>query len=274
MNRGTSDKQSSDQSTVSVNAPSSAGLSAGQMDLVNQEASAAQETPTSWSASANRIASLPTPQLLRVDQVSDGWIKKYLLTYRLPDGKEFTYESISRKGLEAYRAELESFAHNALHPSRRLVADAVCIVPRTADGRLVLIREFRYPVNSWCIAFPAGLIDPGETVEQAVERELREETGYALRRDVHGQAHVRTLSQPGFSSVGMSEESVQVVYVHVENEPTLGQMTESVEYIQVFTVPVRDVPRFLNENALPIGTRAQLILEAFSNNVKRYGVAH
>lgn len=217
---------------------------------------------------ALKIPAAPTPELIKIEQVSGGWIKKYVLTYQLPSGKLFEYESVSRKDTQAYEQELRKFSSQSLH---KRTPDAVCIVPRTADNKLVLIREFRYPVNSWCIAFPAGLIDPGESIEQAVERELREETGYALRRDSNGQAHIKALSQPGYSSVGMSEESIQVVYVHVENEPSFQQQPETVEYIQVFTVPVDLVPRFLEENTTPIGTRAQLILEAFSNNVKRYG---
>jgi ADP-ribose pyrophosphatase len=212
--------------------------------------------------------SLPTPELIDVEQVADGWIKKYVLTYRLPDGRDYRYESVSRKGRDAYVEELRGLSANPPHAQ---TPDAVCIVPRTPDNRLVLIKEFRYPVNSWCIAFPAGLIDPGETYEQAVERELREETGYGLHRDAEGKAHVRPLSQPSLSSAGMSEESIQVVYVHVENEPTLGAAPESTEYIQVFTVPVDDVPEFLTHNATPISTRAQLILETFARNVERYG---
>ena len=47
-----------------------------------------------------------TPQLKHIEQVSDGWIKKYILTYVLPDGSDYIYEAASRKGLEAYRAEL------------------------------------------------------------------------------------------------------------------------------------------------------------------------
>ncbi len=211
---------------------------------------------------------LPTPELIDVEQVADGWIKKYVLTYRLPDGRAYRYESVSRKDRESYVEELRGLSQNPPHAQ---IPDAVCIVPRTADNRLVLIKEFRYPVNSWCIAFPAGLIDPGETYEQAVERELREETGYALKRDTHGAAHVRPLAQPSLSSAGMSEESIQVVYVHVENEPTLGQAPESTEYIQVFTVPVDEVPAFLARNTTPISTRAQLILETFARNVERYG---
>ncbi len=213
---------------------------------------------------------MESPELVDIEQVSDGWIKKYVLTYRLPDGKLFPYESVSRKNIDDYRAELEG---NAQHPAHAQMADAVCIVPRTADDRLVLIREFRYPLNSWCIAFPAGLVEEGEAIETTVARELREETGYALRRDESGNTHVKALSQPGYSSAGMSAESVQTVYVHVENEPTLGTRPESVEYIEVFTVPMDEVPQFLAENTLPIGTRAQLILEAFSNNKLRYGHA-
>ena len=50
-------------------------------------------------------------------------------------------------------------------------------MPQTATGELLLIREFRYPLNSWCIAFPAGLMEPGEDLATCVDRELREETG-------------------------------------------------------------------------------------------------
>ena len=118
------------------------------------------------------------PQLSNIRQVSDGWIKKYVLAYTMPDGSTYEYESASRKSLEAYRAELEGNA-----AGRACAADAVCIVPQTATGELLLIREFRYPLNSWCIAFPAGLMEPGEDLATCVDRELREETGYALRAD-------------------------------------------------------------------------------------------
>ena len=94
------------------------------------------------------------PQLSNIRQVSDGWIKKYMLAYTMPDGSTYEYESASRKSLEAYRAELEGNA-----AGRACAADAVCIVPQTATGELLLIREFRYPLNSWCIAFPAGLME-------------------------------------------------------------------------------------------------------------------
>lgn len=204
----------------------------------------------------------PLPQLKGMELISDGWIKKYILTYQMPDGREHRYESVSRKGPEAYRAELEQ---NAAGLNTRCTADAVCIVPVTEDNRLVMIKEFRYPLNSYCVAFPAGLVEPGEDLAASSERELREETGYALARDADGVPKVRVLTQAGYSSAGMSAETVQVVYVTVENEPAQAQATEESELIQVFTLPMGQIETFLDQNTTPIGTRAQLILEAFVN---------
>ena len=134
-------------------------------------------------------------------------------------------------------------------------------MPQTPDGQLLLIREFRYPLNSWCIAFPAGLVDPGEDLASCVDRELREETGFALRADL-GAAAIDALPQPGFSSTGLTDETVHVVFAQVER--VADAQPEPAEFIEPFLLPINDVPRFLAENATPIGTRAQLVLEAFA----------
>ena len=200
------------------------------------------------------------PVLDAIEQVSDGWINKYVLTYAMPDGSLYRYESVSRKGLQAYRRELErNAAGEAPSP------DAVCIVPQLPDGKLLLIREFRYPLNSWCIAFPAGLVDEGEDLATCVERELREETGYRLRGDGSAEAKraaIHALPQSGYSSTGLAEENVQVVFAQVEPDGTA--QPEPSEFIETFTLDRADVRRFLDENTTPIGTRCQLVLELFA----------
>jgi ADP-ribose pyrophosphatase len=55
---------------------------------------------------------------------------------------------------------------------------AVAIVPLLDDGRLVLERQFRYPIGRVLLEFPAGKIDPGESTLACAQRELLEETGY------------------------------------------------------------------------------------------------
>lgn len=215
----------------------------------NTETDAAADTA---AANGSGAPLPPTPTLESIETVSTGWINKYHLHYTLPDGRPYTYEGVSRKGPERYEAALE-----ALGSTGAPDPDAVCIVPLLPDGSVLLEREFRYPLNSWCVSLPAGLIDAGESLEEAVARELSEETGYRLRDDI--APAVRPLPQPGFSSTGLTEENVQVVFAQVE---AAGEARpDSAELIEPFTVARADLRAFLDANQLPIGTRCQLILE-------------
>lgn len=55
---------------------------------------------------------------------------------------------------------------------------SVTILPITADGDILLVRQYRYAVGRDLLEIPAGLLEPGETPEEAARRELREETGH------------------------------------------------------------------------------------------------
>ena len=56
---------------------------------------------------------------------------------------------------------------------------AVAIIPVTAEGKIVVERQYRYPVNEVLTEIPAGKLDyPGEDMLSAAKRELREETGF------------------------------------------------------------------------------------------------
>ncbi len=55
---------------------------------------------------------------------------------------------------------------------------AVMVVPLLDDGRVVLERQFRYPVGRVMVEFPAGKLDAGEGSLRCAQRELQEETGY------------------------------------------------------------------------------------------------
>lgn len=66
----------------------------------------------------------------------------------------------------------EAIREYVVHPG------AALIVPVLDDGRLVLERQYRYPMGRVMLEFPAGKIDPGEVSRQTAERELVEEVGY------------------------------------------------------------------------------------------------
>jgi ADP-ribose pyrophosphatase len=59
--------------------------------------------------------------------------------------------------------------------------DWVNVVALTPDGRLVLVRQFRYGIDDFSLEIPGGVIDPGEDPIAAGVRELQEETGYVGR---------------------------------------------------------------------------------------------
>ena len=74
-------------------------------------------------------------------------------------------------------------------------APSVVLIPAEHDGRLVLIRQYRAPLDREIWEFPAGRVDPGESVEHAARRECEEEIG----RVPHRLERVRGLyPAPGF----------------------------------------------------------------------------
>lgn len=63
--------------------------------------------------------------------------------------------------------------------SRKNCNGVVAVTAFTTKGELILVKQFRKPLGAYCLELPAGLIDKGETAEQAAVRELLEETGYS-----------------------------------------------------------------------------------------------
>ena len=85
------------------------------------------------------------------------------------------------------------------------VPDGVIIVPYHVEiQKMVVIKEFRIALGDYKYGFPAGLVDEGETIEEASIRELKEETGLELTRFTR-------IGPPVFSSTGMTDESVAMV---------------------------------------------------------------
>ncbi len=135
--------------------------------------------------------------------------------------------------------------------------DAVVIVPfHTAENKVVIIKEYRVPLADYEYGFPAGLIDPGETIKQTARRELQEETGLIVTRFLK-------ISAPVYSSAGMTDESVAMVYVECNGQPSTAGNTSS-ELIEVQLVSRTQASRMCENPTLKFDVKAWLVLVRFS----------
>ncbi len=128
--------------------------------------------------------------------------------------------------------------------------DWVNVVPLTGDGRVVLVRQFRFGIGAETLEIPGGMCDPGESPRDAAARELREETGYAASSiEAIGWVHPNPPLQTNrcFSYVARGLTRV--------GEPS----PDPDERIATVELPLADVPRLIHERVI---THA-LVLAAF-----------
>jgi ADP-ribose pyrophosphatase len=102
---------------------------------------------------------------------------------------------------------------------------AVMIVPLLDDGRLVLERQYRYPLQRSVIEFPAGKLEPGEPTLPCAVRELFEETGYTAREwALAGELH---------NAIAYSTERIEIWFAR---GLTAGErQLDAGEFLDVFT---------------------------------------
>ena len=122
---------------------------------------------------------------------------------------------------------------NGRETTREIVEHAGCvaIIAIDADDNVLLVNQFRKPVEKELLEIPAGSIDAGEDPETTVRRELREETGYLPRK-------VERLggfySAPGYSS--------EYLYLYLATDLVLSPLhAEDTDDIRLVRVPINQV---------------------------------
>ncbi|MSU65426.1 MAG: NUDIX hydrolase [Opitutus sp.] len=161
------------------------------------------------------------------------------------------------QALRTKTAVFDLFSARYRHPARGIerefvvvhAPDWVNVVALTPEGRLVLVRQFRYGIDEFSLELPGGVIEPGEDPIVAGLRELREETGYAgSSARLLGSVHPNPAIQSNRCHFVMVEAAVQ----------SHAQDWDPDEEIHVSTEPVDDVLALARAGAISHG----LVLDA------------
>jgi ADP-ribose pyrophosphatase len=150
---------------------------------------------------------------------ADGWrIRMVSATFEAPDGERFTRDIVRHPG-------------------------AVAVVPVTSRGNVVLVRQYRAPVDRELLEVPAGTRDvPGEPAAVTAARELQEETGLRAGRLEH---LVTFYNSPGFCD----EETVLFLATDLQMVPDGREGIEE-RHMTVEEVPLGDIERLAAEGTV------------------------
>ena len=182
--------------------------------------------------------------------VETKFVGLYEVSYKNKLGDDRTWTVASRKNKE----ELSEIYLN----DKEGDIDAVVIAAFHKEyKKLILIKQFRVPINNYIYELPAGLVDNKEGMEKAVQRELKEETGL----DIVKIKKIKSKNKI-YLSPGMTDESVAFVYCTCNGELS-KEFLEEDEDIEPLLISQDDARRILSENE-EIDIKAFLILQMFA----------
>lgn len=177
------------------------------------------------------------------------YLKLYDAAYTNKTGECSNWSIASRK-------DLATLTENYFNGKEDNV-DAVIIIAIHADeNKLVVIKQFRVPLNCYIYEIPAGLIDPGEDFKTTVRRELKEETGLDLLTIDYNKTKSKTYASPG-----MTDESLALVYCTCQGEISTDYL-EPNEDIEIFLLS-KDEARSLIDSNEKIDIKALLAIQNF-----------
>ncbi|MCR5294517.1 MAG: NUDIX hydrolase [Lachnospiraceae bacterium] len=168
-----------------------------------------------------------------VQQTRNPFLNMYELKTVRKNGKEGRYFVASRADKPE---EIECMRHT-------VKPDGVIIYAVTADReKVLLVRQYRYPIDDFVYELPAGLIDPGEDYRTAAAREVHEETGLHFTPIKVDPMYER----PRYTTIGMTDECCAMVYGCIDGELSTDYL-EATEEIIPLLADREEVRRILME---------------------------
>lgn len=191
----------------------------------------------------------------KIHKLSDNrFLNLFKLDALTDSGRPFDYFFVSRRRED-----------NIKLLTKDIAAEGVVIYPvmKEDPGKIIMIRQYRYPLGDYLYELPAGLIDEGETPDMAAVREMKEETG--LDFEVYGGGN-GAYRRPFFMGAGFTDESCNAVFGYASG--TISRdLVEDTESIQVLAVDKTEAGRIMREEKVSV--RAAYLLMGFLHSDSR-----
>lgn len=130
---------------------------------------------------------------------------------------------------------------------------AVCVIPVTDDGKVVVERQFRYPINNVITEIPAGKLDsPTEDRLEAAKRELVEETGYTADEWIDMGIY--------YPAAAYSDEKITMYLAKGLHKGE--QRLDADEFLNVELVPLKDLVEQVMSGEITDGKTQVTVLKA------------
>lgn len=182
--------------------------------------------------------------------VETKFLKLYEAEYENKIGNNRTWTIASRKDTDTIQKHFFENKEDDI--------DAVIIAAfHKEEKKLVIIKQFRIPINDYIYELTAGLIDPGEDAKSTISRELMEETGLRLVDIIKTKGKEKVYVSPG-----MTDESLAFVYCICEGEIS-DEHLEDDECIEAILVSQEEANKLIQSNE-KFDIKCFLLLQSFA----------
>jgi ADP-ribose pyrophosphatase len=155
---------------------------------------------------------------LSTEHIFDGKIIKVQVDeVELPDGKRSKREIVKHPG-------------------------AVAILPITKDGKIVMVEQYRKPLERTLVEIPAGKLEPGENPDDTAHRELEEETGYVCEN----MTHILSF----YTSPGFADEIIHFYIAEGLRKKENAKAADEDEFVELMEITLEEAEQFIKENKI------------------------